>query len=608
MRFFCNINANPRALVVGLGSNIELSRAEVKRRDAGSVELQLFTGDQGGAVPVKLAEAFEMRFAAKAKNDWDGEAVVLEQSFAWRPVDQVYVASPNFNTTQLNELFAVESGEEPDEVPLMAEFTWRDLAVPAKWTSTVTFDLVVKNDVIRGDEGAPVDTGEPTIYVTQDELAVGFVKTTAAQSLTDEQKAQARANIGVGDSADVVKHSAQTLTTEQKDQARENIGAASAAGLVATDAAVADLEEVVDGKASISSVGAVSANVAALSAAAVKTTAQVLSAELQAQARANIGAAAADSARPITRLPVLFNPVGNSTTIHTSGALNGVTGTATRRDVQMVATGRTVTAVSGTTLTSAGHTGVNDQPVQFSATLFPSPLNAVDWYYLRDVTTDTFAVALTPGGAAISLSGSFTTLKVLLSVAPALRQRRIGFVSSSAAGSSAGTRHSALQWAVSDDLALGRWTFVSRFLVSDAAAVANARLFVGLVGRSTVLSNANPSTNVNLIGVGADSGDATLSVMHNDGSGVATKVDLGVDFPCDTRNVDPFQVVLICNADRTVTYKVTNLRTGITAQANVATDLPMALQLLAPQHWRNNGSTALAVGLDVMEWRLEAGA
>ena len=47
------------------------------------------------------------------------------------------------------------------------------------------------------------------------------------QELTDEQKAQARKNIGVGDgtgTADAVQYVPQTLTTEQQTQARNNIG------------------------------------------------------------------------------------------------------------------------------------------------------------------------------------------------------------------------------------------------------------------------------------------------------------------------------------------------------------------------------------------------
>ena len=51
------------------------------------------------------------------------------------------------------------------------------------------------------------------------------------QNLTDEQKAQARENIGAANDLEVVKYIAQEVTEEQKVQARTNIGAADAEAL-----------------------------------------------------------------------------------------------------------------------------------------------------------------------------------------------------------------------------------------------------------------------------------------------------------------------------------------------------------------------------------------
>lgn len=56
-----------------------------------------------------------------------------------------------------------------------------------------------------------------------------------SQELTDNQKLQARSNIGALDDSsvtDVLRYSAQTLTDEQKTQARTNIGAAADADVV----------------------------------------------------------------------------------------------------------------------------------------------------------------------------------------------------------------------------------------------------------------------------------------------------------------------------------------------------------------------------------------
>lgn len=53
-----------------------------------------------------------------------------------------------------------------------------------------------------------------------------FVRYDAAQSLTDEQKAQARTNIGADTVQGAVLYTPQSLTDDQKTQARSNIGAA----------------------------------------------------------------------------------------------------------------------------------------------------------------------------------------------------------------------------------------------------------------------------------------------------------------------------------------------------------------------------------------------
>jgi len=502
----------------------------------------------------------------------------------------------------------------PDELPsvtLMAEWSWRDLDKPgSKPTSTRRVDWIVHNDVIRGNEAAPRNPGEITAYITAAEVEANYVKATEPQSFSSDQKAQARTNIGAIGDTEVVKHVAQTLSPDQQAQARTNIGAPSDTALAATDATAAALATTVAGKASSATVSALAATVTTLSGNALKKTDTGLSDADKLLFRTNIGAAALGSVlRP--RLAATWNAAGNGTTVHLNGLMNVTQGTATARSVTLLGTGLTVTAISGSTLTSNAHGLANGNAVQFTATTFPAGLAALTWYWVRDVTTNTFAVSATPGGAAISLSGTITLLKVLPPARPFYRLRRIGYVSVATAGGICGTRHGALQWARSVDPALGGWTYSARFGVSDASAVANARMFVGMTARPSggSLPNANPSTNVNIIGVGNDVGEANLSIMHNDGSGTATKIGLGSAFPANTRNTDAYELWLKCNADLSITYKVKNLITGIEASGNLATDLPLAeVELLSPEIWRNNGTTALAVSIDILDQMMEAAA
>lgn len=114
--------------------------------------------------------------------------------------------------------------------------------LPAGQPATVTQsgtdeDPVLNFGIPKGDPGSvqKVDGVSPD---SNDNVVLGAVRYSAAQSLTDTQKAQARANIGAVSEADVsgsVKATeAQTFTNAQKQQARTNIGAAAAADYTAT--------------------------------------------------------------------------------------------------------------------------------------------------------------------------------------------------------------------------------------------------------------------------------------------------------------------------------------------------------------------------------------
>ncbi len=184
--------------------------------------------------------------------------------------------------------------------------------------------------------------------------------------------------------------------------------------------------------------------------------------------------------------------------------------------------------------------------------------------------------------------------------------RRLGFVSAATAGSSAGTRHGVNQWARGDAAGKGGFLYSARFGVSDAAAVAAARMFVGMQASASVIGNVNPSTLANIIGVGSDNAETTLRIMHNDGAGAATTIDLGANFPSNTLSTDLYELTLYCAPNASsVFYRVERLNTGHVAEGTITTDLPANTTLLSPQIWRNNGATAAAVGIDCVGQYLE---
>lgn len=182
--------------------------------------------------------------------------------------------------------------------------------------------------------------------------------------------------------------------------------------------------------------------------------------------------------------------------------------------------------------------------------------------------------------------------------------RRLGQLSASAAGNFTGFRASAFQFFRGNVAGMGGFRFVARWGCSDAATVAGARTFVGMAAASTTA--VDPSTQTNIIGVGTDATDGNLVVMHNDGAGTATRIPLGANFPDHTLSADAYELALFCAPnDTTIGYQVTRLNTGDVASGTISTDIPASTVLLGPQVMRNNGATALSVGIDLISMYVE---
>jgi hypothetical protein len=179
---------------------------------------------------------------------------------------------------------------------------------------------------------------------------------------------------------------------------------------------------------------------------------------------------------------------------------------------------------------------------------------------------------------------------------------------SGSAGSTVGIRFNsaAMSFARGVVAGTGGFTNVWRFGVSDLATVADSRLFCGMIGSASAIGNVNPSSLANIIGVGTDAGETTLSIMHNDGSGSANKVALGANFPAQTLSTDMYEFSMFCApCGSEVHYRVERLNTGDVATGTITTKLPAASQMLSLQLWRNSGTTAANVGVDIASVYIE---
>jgi len=157
-------------------------------------------GKRGGAIPITLQfleAGVPVRLDAStvltfgAKESYTSGLSVLESGFEQSDIpedgtddDPTWAGSLDLNTVPLDALLAGDT----ESTDLVGEFTWIADGDAAPTTSA-TFVLRVFNDVVRGDEGTPSELPAPD----DDWVAHGH-----AQTLTNDQKAQARTNIGAG--------------------------------------------------------------------------------------------------------------------------------------------------------------------------------------------------------------------------------------------------------------------------------------------------------------------------------------------------------------------------------------------------------------------------
>jgi hypothetical protein len=115
---------------------------------------------------------------------------------------------------------------------------------------------------------------------------------------------------------------------------------------------------------------------------------------------------------------------------------------------------------------------------------------------------------------------------------------------------------------------------------------ANVRAFVG-ISTTINFTNVEPTALLNCIGLAKLTTSNNLHLIHNDGSGTATAIDLGASFPSNTIETD-FYVLRLKTNGSNVDYTVTRVNTGGVASGTLTTDLPSA-------------STALNLGYYVVQ-------
>jgi hypothetical protein len=153
--------------------------------------------------------------------------------------------------------------------------------------------------------------------------------------------------------------------------------------------------------------------------------------------------------------------------------------------------------------------------------------------------------------------------------------------------------------------------FIGVYSITDRSSggiewfVPNARHFCGMASVGTILGISSTITlqsQLNIIGIGSDATDVNLQLFHNDGTGTATKIDLGSSFPANksgaVTNFESYRLELFNEfQSQEVKYRVTKLSNGTQTTGTIQNDLPSGF--IAPQIVRTSGSTSQNVSLDI---------
>jgi hypothetical protein len=175
------------------------------------------------------------------------------------------------------------------------------------------------------------------------------------------------------------------------------------------------------------------------------------------------------------------------------------------------------------------------------------------------------------------------------------------FTTNTTAGNATGMRTSYGQWFRGSAAGFGGWFFRTQFGFGTGTNPNASHSFVGLCQQISVLSN-EPSLLTNMIGMGHDSTDATTGnwfLMHNNGSGTATKIDLGTNAARNT--TDGYDLVIFCPPGVTsqIFVRVVNIRTGVTVyDSSVNTNLPAVDLAMAFKGETRTGASGAAAAID----------
>lgn len=214
-------------------------------------------------------------------------------------------------------------------------------------------------------------------------------------------------------------------------------------------------------------------------------------------------------------------------------------------------------------------------------------------------------------GGTLTTAATMSLQQTFASANPWQATARKRFQTAATAGSTTGMRLAYAQWFRGNAAGYGGFWFRTQF--GQNLNLNGAQAFVGLCASTAILNTAAGSAGalVNMIGMGYDTTDASTGnwfLMRNDGSGTATKVDLGTG-AARANTTHGYDLIIYCppGAATEIFVRVVNIHDGTTIlDTSYTTDLPAVNTGLAFKGECNNGAVASATNIEFAKVYIES--
>lgn len=219
--------------------------------------------------------------------------------------------------------------------------------------------------------------------------------------------------------------------------------------------------------------------------------------------------------------------------------------------------------------------------------------------------------APTAWGGTLTTAATMSVQQTIASSSPWLATWRKRFASAATAAAVTGMRTAYVQWFRGNAAGYGGFFFRTQF--GHNLNLNGSHLFVGLCASTGALGTGAGAVAalVNMIGVGYDSTDANTGnwqLYRNDGSGTATKVDLGAN--AARSNVSHgYDLIIYCppGAATDIYVRIVNIHTGVTVlDTSYNTDIPAVNTGMAFKAEVSNVAVASAANIEVAKVYIES--